>query len=250
MEEAHVERGRAGDLDPDHLLRLPFLPDLLHDLARDPGAADLGPRLDPHGRVPQAPELGRGERQLRHPRGRPRGARRGLGRRHRALPREPRVPERPPLLLLPGVGGGVGVEPAARVGEHAVVGAEHVLDGPPRRARRRGRRGRLRGEAGALEAAEDEGHGGAARGAAGADGVLVVGVGGGRGLRAEVERGGRRAEAAAPAGAGPGGEPRVGGGGRGGGGGGGGGGEGAGGEEEEAEVRGRRGGRQGRSGHG
>jgi hypothetical protein len=118
------------------------------------------------------------------------------------------------------------------------------------RGRGRGRRllGPLRGEAGALEAAEDEGHGGAARGTAGADGVLVVGVRGVGGLRAEVERGGRRAEAAAVAGTGPGGEPwvRGGGGGR----------EGVGGEEDEAETRGvaevegRRGGCHGRSGHG
>jgi hypothetical protein len=63
------------------------------------------------------------------------------------------------------------VEPAARVGQHTVVGAEHVLHGAPRRAKRRGGgRGLLGGVSRALEAAEDEGHGGAAGGAAGADG--------------------------------------------------------------------------------
>ena len=76
MEEAHIERRRAGDLDPDHLLRLPFLLNLLHDLTRDPGPADLGPGLDPDGGVPQPPELRSGERQLRHPRRRARGPRR------------------------------------------------------------------------------------------------------------------------------------------------------------------------------
>lgn len=64
--------------------------------------------------------------------------------------------------------------------------------------------------------------------AASSYGVLVVGVGGGGGLRAEVESGGWRSEAAA--GAGPGGEPwvlSVGGGGR----------ERVGGEEEVMEAR-------------
>lgn len=236
VEEAHIERRRARDLDPDHLLRLPFLLNLLHDLTRDPGPAHLGPGLDPDGGVPQPPKLRSGERQLRHPRRRARGPRRrGLGRRHGALPREASVPER--ALLL------VGVEPAARVGEHAVVGAEHVLDRPPRRVRRGGGGAGVLGGgvAGAAEAAEDEGHGGAAGGATGADGVLVVGVGRRGGLRAEVERRGRRAEAAALARVRPGGEPRVWGGG----------GE----REEEAEARrvaevARRGGRHGRRGHG
>lgn len=203
MEEAHIERRRARDLDPDHLLRLPFLLNLLHDLARDPGPAHLGPGLDPDGGVPQPPELRGGERQLRHPRGRPRGPRRGLGRRHGALPREAGVPERPLLV--------VGVEPAARVGEHAIVGAEDVLDRPPRRVRWGGGTRVLAGVAGAAEAAEDEGHGGAAGGAAGTDGVLIVGVGRRGRLRTEVERGGRRAEAAALARVRPGVEPRVGG---------------------------------------
>ena len=193
MEEAHIERRRAGDLDPDHLLRLPFLLNLLHDLTREPGPAHLGLGLDPDSGVPQPPELRSGERQLCHARRRARGPRRrGLGRRHGALPREASVPER--ALLL------VGVEPTARVGEHAVVGAEHVLDRPPWRVVRvrRGGAGVLGGGvAGAAEAAEDEGHGGATGGAAGADGVGVVGVGrrggapgGGRARRAAARGGG------------------------------------------------------------
>jgi len=240
MEEAHIERRRAGDLDPDHLLRLPFLLNLLHDLTRDPSPAHLGPGLDPDSSVPQPPELRSGERQLRHPRRRARGARRrGLGRRHGALPREASIPQ-----LLVG-----GVEPAARVGEHAVVGAEHVLDRPPWRVVRGGRGGAGvlgGGVAGAAEAAEDEGHGGAAGGTAGAHSVLVVGVGRRGRLRAEVQRGRRRraeAAAAALARVRPGGEPRV---------------RGGGGEREEeaeawrvAEVVARRGGgRHGRRGHG
>jgi hypothetical protein len=64
--------------------------------------------------------------------------------------------------------------------------------------------------------------------AAGAYGVLVVGVGGGGWLRAKVERGGGRAEAAP--GPGPGGEPWILSGG-------GGGGKGVGGEEEVVEAR-------------
>jgi hypothetical protein len=166
VEEAHVESRRAGHLDPDHLLGPPLLPDLLHDLPRDAGATHLGPRLDPHRGVPQPPELGGGQRQLGHPRRRPRSQWRGLGRRHGSLPGEPRVPERRLRVV---------VEPAACVGQNAVVGAEHVLHGAPRRAKRRGGgRGLLGGVPRALEAAEDEGHGGAAGGAAGADGILVV----------------------------------------------------------------------------
>jgi hypothetical protein len=80
VEEAHVESRRAGYLDPDHLLGPPLLPDLLHDLPRDAGAAHLGPRLDPHRGVPQPPEIGSGQRQLGHPRRRPRSPGGGMGR--------------------------------------------------------------------------------------------------------------------------------------------------------------------------
>jgi hypothetical protein len=161
-----------------------------------PAPPHLGPRLDPHRGVPQPPELGGRQRQLGHPRRRPRGPRRGLGWRHGSLPGEPRVPERRLRVV---------VQPAARVGQHAVVGAEHVLHGSPRRVERRGSGHRLLGRVPcALEAVEDEGHGGEA----GADGVLVFRVGGGGGLPAEVERGGGRAEAALVR-VGPRGEPWV-----------------------------------------
>jgi len=76
VEKAHIEGRHAGDLDPDHLLRLPFLLNLLHDLTREPGPAHLGLGLDPDSGVPQPPELRSGERQLRHPRRRARGPRR------------------------------------------------------------------------------------------------------------------------------------------------------------------------------
>lgn len=203
VEEAHVERGRAGDLDPDHLVVPPPVPDPLHDLPGDPGAAHLDPRLEPHPGVPQPPQLGLGERQLRHPRLRPRRPGPRLGRRHRQLPREPRVHQRRLRVV---------VEPSPRVRHHPVVDAEHVLHRAPRRARRELRGGV--GVAGIAEAGEDEGHGGAGGGAAGAEGGVVVGVGGRGGLRAEVERGGGAAEGdAAAVGGRPGGEPWVGGGG-------------------------------------
>jgi len=74
--KAHIEHRRGRDLDPDPLLRLPFLLNLLHDLTREPGPAHLGLGLDPDSGVPQPPELRSGERQLRHPRRRARGPRR------------------------------------------------------------------------------------------------------------------------------------------------------------------------------
>lgn len=129
MHPLHVQSGRALALQPDHLLRPPFLVDPIDDLFGHPCAANFYLRLRPYRQVPQPPQLRLRQRQLgqRGPALLP-ASRRRLRRLSAALPLLPGKKDLPLLRQVPR-------QPSPGVGKDPVLSVEDVFHGAPLRRR-------------------------------------------------------------------------------------------------------------------